>query len=461
MTDDNELLRRFAADGSEGALAEVVRRHVDFVYGAALRQTRGNVALAQDVTQAVFTDLARKAPALAQHEVLVGWLYTATRYAAGKAIRAESRRQAREREAGIMSTVSAGGDVSAEWERLRPVIDEAMGELKERERAALLLRFFEKKPLAEVGAALALTESAARSCVDRALDKLHGALARRGITSTAAALGVALANQVSVAAPAGLAATVTGVAVTGSAATGGWIVFMSMTKLQMGIAAVVVAAGVTGYAVQADANAELRQEIAVLETEQPATAALRNENQQLARAAAEAETLRQDDVEFKALEQRVAAMRAANDEKARVVQARARAQASALDQQIREEDRLAQLHLDELNRQGNLLVESYKTSVARSRDDSLPAPARAEADQAAKATLVEIQAKQREVKAFLESKRQQLAEWAAQLRALSPGVVLPPPLSSNAGTLRLSSRSTGEAAPPAQAPGDTTFRSHP
>jgi len=123
------------------------------------------------------------------------------------------------------------------------VLDAVLGELKERERAAILLRFFEKKPLAEVGAKLALTESAARSCVDRALDKMHAAFARRGVSSTAAALGVLLANQVSVAAPSGLAATVTGAALAGTAATGGGMVIaakllhiMSTTKIISGVA---------------------------------------------------------------------------------------------------------------------------------------------------------------------------------------------------------------------------------
>lgn len=246
MTDDTPLLRRYAEEKSEEAFAELVRRQVDFVYGAALRQTRGNAALAQEVTQAVFTDLARKAGRLGRHEVLVGWLHTATRFAAGKAMRAESRRRVREREAGVMNEILREENGAAEWERLRPVIDEALGELKERERVAVLLRFFEKKPLADVGAALALTETAARSCVDRALDKLHAALARRGIVSTSAALGVALGNQVNAAAPAGLSASVAGAALAEAALGGGLaaslasIGLMSTAKIA-GVAAVALA----------------------------------------------------------------------------------------------------------------------------------------------------------------------------------------------------------------------------
>lgn len=263
MTDDAELLRRYAEEGSEDALAEVVRRRVDLVYGAAWRQVRSNGALAEEITQVVFTELARKAGRLARHEALVGWLHTATRFAAAKALRSESRRRAREQEAYAMNEVLRADEGVEDWERLRPVIDEALGELKERERAAILLRFFEKKPLAEVGAALALTETAARSCVDRALDKLHAALARRGITSTAAALGVALANQVAVAAPVGLAASATAgalagvgavsatVAGGGGAAGGaffaGFLGFMNTTKIMSVVAVLAVGVAALQY----------------------------------------------------------------------------------------------------------------------------------------------------------------------------------------------------------------------
>lgn len=99
MPPDSELLSLYAETGSEEAFAEVVRRHVDLVYSAALRQVNGDSHLAHDVAQAVFTDLARKATALCKREVLTGWLYTSTHFAAAKAVRAERRRRTHEQEA--------------------------------------------------------------------------------------------------------------------------------------------------------------------------------------------------------------------------------------------------------------------------------------------------------------------------------------------------------------------------
>jgi RNA polymerase sigma factor (sigma-70 family) len=263
MIDDAELLRRYAEEGSQPAFAELVQRHLDFVYNAAARQTHGNAALAQDVAQIVFVDLARKAGRLSRHEVLVGWLHTATRFAVGKAIRTESRRQAREQEAHRMNEILSGrAEDLVDWTQLAPEIDAALGELKERERVAILLRFFEKRPLADIAAKLALTETAARSCVDRALDKMRDHLARRGVTSTSAALALGLANQTGAAAPVGLFSTIVSSAAVTTASgigVGGLITFMNTSKAAVGLVLVAAAIGFgiyeRGEAHRADARA--------------------------------------------------------------------------------------------------------------------------------------------------------------------------------------------------------------
>lgn len=244
---DNELLRRFAADRSEPDFTELVERHVGLVYSAALRQMAGDTGAAEDVTQAVFADLARKAARLTGHTSLTGWLYTSTRYLAANVRRDEHRRRQREQEALMMDRLLQPADPAPDWDKLRPVLDEAMHELSEADREAVLLRFFERRPLAEVGESLGLNENAARMRVDRALDKLRRLLARRGVTSTAAALGLALAERTLAEVPAGLARRVSHAAVVaGGAATGGGLLFtlltlMAHTKTKILIAAAVAA----------------------------------------------------------------------------------------------------------------------------------------------------------------------------------------------------------------------------
>jgi TonB family protein len=211
----------------------------------------------------------------------------------------------------ISSAGPAAGD--ADWQKLAPVLDQAIGELAERDRDAVVLRFFEGRPFAEIGATLRLTEDAARMRVERALDKLRAALGRRGITSTTAALGVALANQAAAIAPAGIAASVTGAALSGAAAASGGVAlatFMGMTKIQAGIAAALCAAGAADFGWQAQTNAALRRELAGAQQEVQAGLALRVENTRLKRVTAEAETARANVAELTKLHDESAALRA-------------------------------------------------------------------------------------------------------------------------------------------------------
>jgi RNA polymerase sigma factor (sigma-70 family) len=264
MMDDATLLRRYAEGRSESDFAELVRRNLNLVYSAALRQVNGDTHLAQDVTQLVFTDLARKAAQLSGHRVLAGWLFTSTRFAAAKLVRGEQRRRFREQEAELMQ--ESDPTAALDWERIRPVLDEALAELNEQDREAILLRYLQGFDFAQVGARLALTDNAARMKVDRAVDKLRGRLARRGVTSTAAALSLVLANQAVIAAPAGLAATVTGTALAG-AGTAATLTFMSLTKLQLSLASAVVVTGAGVFAVQEQTNASLREELAAMSSD--------------------------------------------------------------------------------------------------------------------------------------------------------------------------------------------------
>lgn len=212
MNDDASLLREFAQTGAESAFAELVRRHLDLVHSAALRQVAGDAHHAEDVTQAVFVELARQARRLTSHRSLAGWLYTTARNVAARSQRTEKRRLAREQRAHAMNEVP--GSPPPDWAELRPLLDEAMHRLSAADREAVVLRVFQNQPLATVGRALGISENAARMRVDRALDRLRCELARRGVVSTAAALSLVLGAHAVSPAPSALAATVSGAAVT-------------------------------------------------------------------------------------------------------------------------------------------------------------------------------------------------------------------------------------------------------
>jgi len=214
MTPDGELLRQYAEHRNDAAFAELVRRHLDFVYSVALRQANGDVHLAQDATQTVFVDLARKARHLSNRSTLAGWLHTSARFAVGNAIRGEARRRIREQEATTMQNNSTTPEIN--WTEIGPLLDEAVSELKESDREAVLLRFFKNLNYQEVGAILGLEEDAARKRVDRALEKLREHFTRRGVTTSAIILTAAISTNSVTAAPVGLAAKVTTSALAGA-----------------------------------------------------------------------------------------------------------------------------------------------------------------------------------------------------------------------------------------------------
>jgi RNA polymerase sigma factor (sigma-70 family) len=262
MTTDAELLTSFARTNSEAVFAELVERHVNLVYSAALRQVNGDAHLAQDVAQTVFSDLAGKAVALARRQTLTGWLYTSAHFSAAKIVRGETRR--RDREEQFMRELTNETALEADWGKIRPALDAAMHELKETDRDAILLRYFENRPFVEVGAKLGLNENAARMRVERALEKLRGHLTKRGIATATALASVISANAVQLA-PAGLATTLTSASI--AAAGAGTLTFlkiMTMTKIKLGISALVVAGAATALVVQHQSQEKLRADNANL-----------------------------------------------------------------------------------------------------------------------------------------------------------------------------------------------------
>jgi len=312
MEDDATLLRQYAETRAEAAFTEIVRRHINLVYSAALRQVGGDAHLAHDVVQSVFTDLSRKSAAVASCPVLAGWLHTSTHYAAAKAVRSEQRRRFREQQAHAMQELLNNSAHDAEWSRLRPVLDVAIKQLPPEDRDAILLRFFEGRAFNVIGERLRLTENAARMRVERSLDKLRVELARRGIDSTSGALGTVLIAQAVTAAPAPLASTVTAAALTGTAATGAvasFLQLMAITKTQISVAGALLLGGGATISFQQKAQAALQNEIASLETQNGASADLRAQNLQLRNQIEEARALQADAANLAALRESTAALR--------------------------------------------------------------------------------------------------------------------------------------------------------
>ncbi|HEX4341962.1 MAG TPA: sigma-70 family RNA polymerase sigma factor [Verrucomicrobiae bacterium] len=212
MTDvsDMELLRCYHREGSEAAFAELVERHLSLVYSAALRHV-GIAAQAEEVTQAVFIILARKAGSLRSDIVLESWLYTTTRLTALGFLRGERRRQFREQEAYMQSNLQEANHDSV-WNQLAPLLDEAMSRLGKKDRDAVMIRFFKDKSLREVASELKLNETAAQKRVHRAVEKLRRFFTKRGVILPAAVLTAAISTHSVRAAPMALAKSVTAVA---------------------------------------------------------------------------------------------------------------------------------------------------------------------------------------------------------------------------------------------------------
>jgi uncharacterized protein (TIGR03435 family) len=256
--DDLALLREYAAKKSEAAFESLVSRYINVVYSAALRQA-GTPDMAEEITQAVFIILARKAGSMDKGTFLLGWLVRTVCFTASAQIRTAARRQRREQEA-YMESSNAETSPDPAWDRMSPLLDEALASLSAPDRQAVLLRFLEQKSLAEVGASLAVKEEAARKRVTRALEKLRQFFIKRGVVLTTAVIGGAMSAHAVQAAPAGLAAAVTGTAFAHTAAgvstltlVKGALKIMAWTKAKMALVAgvgVLLAAGTTTVVVK-------------------------------------------------------------------------------------------------------------------------------------------------------------------------------------------------------------------
>ncbi|MEO6567893.1 MAG: hypothetical protein ABIO94_03950, partial [Opitutaceae bacterium] len=183
-----------------------------------------------------------------------------------------------EQEAAAMQQSNQQENNRPDWERLRPVLDDAMLELDETDRDAVLRRFFSGESFAAMGEALELSHDAARKRVERALDRLNGLLARRGITSSAAALGLALSQHAVAAAPSGFGTVVVQATFGGAFLSAGSLLLMN--KIAVGFTAAMAAGLIALLMFEQRAQLNLERELMLKRTEVAALKATQSVKEQ-------------------------------------------------------------------------------------------------------------------------------------------------------------------------------------
>src|SRR3954447_4123836 len=288
MTDSHQLLADYVRTRSEAAFTEVVRRYIDLVYSTAVRLTEGDTHLAEDVSQTVFLDLAHMARRISSAVMLGGWLHRHTCFVAAKMLRANRRRENRERLSVEMNEASDFSE--AHLKTVAPILDEAINALGSADREAILRRFFACEDFRAIGQALGSTEEAARKRVTRALDKLQSLLGKRGVALSAAGLGTLLLSGLVTAAPVGLAISVSSAVAGAAAGTGSaWTIlnFMASAKMKAGLLGTIVAAStISSLIIHQESAARLRAAEVRLELQTNLMSQAQSELDRLSRVAA-------------------------------------------------------------------------------------------------------------------------------------------------------------------------------
>ena len=360
---DSQLLHAYAKHRSEAAFAELVRRHVDFVYSAALRMVSDS-HVAEDVTQNVFVALAERANKLLNHPVLSGWLHCTAQNIAAQTVRTDVRRRAREQEAAAMKELLAT-ESDANWKHIAPHLDAALGELSQPDRDALLLRYFERKSAHEMAQVLGVSDEAAQKRVSRAVERLREFFAKRGVTVGASGLIVFLSANAVQAAPVGLAVTISTAVTTVTIITHTTMHWINL-KSVAAIVAAAIAAGTGTHLVQQRETDRLRIESKNMASQQEnltierdkALFALKKKND-------EVEQFQKDKIELLQLRgvvgvlrrqlQDLSKLRAEND-RFRLELAKISTTADALETQKQEEKRAATQKIEDLGRWGYALI---------------------------------------------------------------------------------------------------------
>ncbi len=249
--------------GDESAFPDLVRRHLPWVFGVARRRLRDS-HMAEDVAQAVFILLHRKAPAFDADGAMINWLHKAAWYASENVIRQERRRKCRETEAAMLHTNQIPSD---EWSELAPILDDLIEKLSHTDREAILLRYYRDLTFAEVGEQIGSSEEAARKRVERAVEKLKRFVEQRGLTVASGALALTLSDQIRIQPPAGLISTSTTIASANSAIStssqliakgASTLMFTATSKLIATAAAVILVLGAGALGLTKSHNARVQ-----------------------------------------------------------------------------------------------------------------------------------------------------------------------------------------------------------
>jgi len=219
--DDFALLNKYLVSGDESAFTQLVKRYIGMVYGTALRRT-GNRELAEEISQNVFSILAKKASVLKPGTILSGWLHRTAVLQAAHAMRTEQRRikQMKEFSKTVLPESSFTID-QTNWGDVARLMDDSMNQLSDADRNVLFLRFSEQRKFREMGQLIGKSESATQRHTTRALEKLGNLLRKKGVVLPLASLALGLTSELGKAAtaPAGLSATISKQALSSSLVT--------------------------------------------------------------------------------------------------------------------------------------------------------------------------------------------------------------------------------------------------
>jgi RNA polymerase sigma factor (sigma-70 family) len=246
---DAELLADWFLSHREPAFHALVARYAGLVHMAAKR-TCGDDTLAAEASQLTFITLARKAKSLTSRSSLAGWLHITAVMQAKNLLRHNQRENRKRQHLRTHMETDSQAAPADTWQRMQPVLDEALAALSSSDREALLLRFYRSLSVREIAASLGIATDAAQKRLDRATDRLRVQLARRGCQvggSLGAAMLAGFGSDAQAALPASILASkalAAGTAAgTGTLTTIGILIMTKKTAITAGVALLLAGAG--------------------------------------------------------------------------------------------------------------------------------------------------------------------------------------------------------------------------